>query len=648
MQGGVFSTDAGITWHIFQVPGAFSQRPGADPSIAIDADSTIYYSYVNNEPVSQGKPPEGHARVQVGHLDAVNNVVTWSNNFDLGATHGIVNAAEIEAVGGSSGRAAVGFIGSNVVGDYQALSYPGNWYVFIATTYDAGKHWVTVNATPNDPVQGRTGIWQSGGSNLQRNLLDFNEITVDDRGRVLYGYSDGCVSSGCIGGTGPNDFVGFMRVARQTGGKSLFASYDAMTDTTAAMVPKPPCLSGIRDASGSYLTWKAPDNGGAKIVGYKIYRGTAASHEAPTPIAQTGVKTTFTDKTADPSVSDYYYVVRAYNSAGQGTSSNEIDLKAATIPPPTPATSCSGENVVTDNVGDALNPAPGGQGPTDQADITAISFAADSAATTLTTKMTLANLSSVPSPGNAFTIYYVSWVAPNGKTYATEAQVSPGDQVSYSWGEFDAAGTSMITRNSTTGTFNSGANGTITVDVPMSGLHSGNEPVPTIPVYEGSGQTPAVRQPFGIVLAGEGAEGVGGEIWLRPMDRAPDSDQGIQGTGFGQSWAVCVRPNNPPVAALTANPTTGTDPVNVTLDASGSFDPDTTPPADTIKSYTFTFGDGSPSVTQSTPTVSHIYSHKQTCGSKPCSYVAKVAVKDSRGMKNTNVAQAIVKVNPAK
>src|ERR1051325_29660 len=91
LQGGVFSTDAGITWHDFEVPNAFSQQQGADPSIAIDGDSTIYFSYVNNEPVAPGHQPEGHARVQVGHLDAVNNTISWSNNFDLGASHGIVD-----------------------------------------------------------------------------------------------------------------------------------------------------------------------------------------------------------------------------------------------------------------------------------------------------------------------------------------------------------------------------------------------------------------------------------------------------------------------------------------------------------------------------------------------------------------------------
>jgi hypothetical protein len=102
LQGGVFSTDGGVTWNTFAVPNAVSQIQGADPSIAIDSDSNIYYSYVNNEPVAAGNPPEGHARVVKGHRNA-DNTITWSNYFDIGASHGIKNGAEIEAVGGTSG-----------------------------------------------------------------------------------------------------------------------------------------------------------------------------------------------------------------------------------------------------------------------------------------------------------------------------------------------------------------------------------------------------------------------------------------------------------------------------------------------------------------------------------------------------------------
>src|SRR5437016_1011559 len=305
-QGGAFSTDGGVTWHEFTVPNAISQAEGADPSIAIDSTNRIYYSYVNNEPVPTGQPLEGHARVAVGTLNKSTNTITWTSNFDIGASHGIKNAAEIEAVGGSIGRAAVGFLGTDIAGDYQAISFPGDWYAFIATTYDNGQHWVTVNATPNDPVQHASGIWQQGGSHQDRNLLDFNEITVDKNGRVLYGYSDGCVSDGCIAGTAPNDFTAFMRVARQSGGETLFASYDTNTDTTTAFLPKPPCLSGARDSTESFLSWKAPDNGGAAITGYQILRGRRSGAETML-VANTGSdQPTYIHTTVDPKVADYF------------------------------------------------------------------------------------------------------------------------------------------------------------------------------------------------------------------------------------------------------------------------------------------------------------------------------------------------------
>ena len=137
LQGGVFSTDGGTTWVNFTVPNGYLQANGADPSIAIDADSTIYYGYVNNEPVATGNPAEGHAHARVGTA-LRQPTITWTSDVDLGTTHGIVNAAEIQSAGGSSGRAAIGFLGTDVPGDYQNITFPGKWYVFIATTYDHG------------------------------------------------------------------------------------------------------------------------------------------------------------------------------------------------------------------------------------------------------------------------------------------------------------------------------------------------------------------------------------------------------------------------------------------------------------------------------------------------------------------------------
>jgi hypothetical protein len=370
-QGGALSTTAGSTWTEFVIPSTHSQPQGADPSIAIDSDSTVYYAYVNNQPVATSNPPEGHAHVVVGHRNA-DNSVSWSRDFDIGASHGIRNVVEIEAVGGSSGRAAVGFLGSDVNGDYQSVTYPGKWYAFIATTYDGGQTWKTVNATPNDPVQSFTGVWQQGGNQPDRNLLDFTEITIDDKGRVLYGYSDGCVTPDCIGG-GSNDFTATMTVARQSGGKTLLATYDGNTDTTAAKAAKPACLAGTRDPLAAHLSWKAPDNGGANITSYEIWRGTTPGGEQKV-FTTNNPKAAFIDSTTtnntgyNPAAPDYYYFVKAVNSVGVGVQSNEIHLTI--IRPPLPESICvaPGLTELTDPAGDpsvtiinlAPTPAPPG------------------------------------------------------------------------------------------------------------------------------------------------------------------------------------------------------------------------------------------------------------------------------------------------
>jgi hypothetical protein len=331
-QGGAVSTTAGARWNEFIVSGnndvnggaaftATSQANGADPSVGIDSASTAYYCYVNNE------GSEGHVHVAV----STDGGLTWIRDVDVGASHGIINAAETEAVGGSAGRASCGFIGTNISGNYESGTFSGVWYAFIATTYDQGRHWVTVNATPNDPVQNHTGIWQQGGSgqNGDRNLLDFNEITIDDKGRVLYGYSDGCHSLTCIqGDNSANERGAFMRVARQFGGKPLLALFDP--NPVEPVVPKPPCLSGTRDCSAVHLTWKAPDNGGSDIINYQIFRGTSAGTEVL--LGQTGNTNVTFDDAVDPSVPHYFYVVKAVNGQGIGLQSNEANMSSELIP----------------------------------------------------------------------------------------------------------------------------------------------------------------------------------------------------------------------------------------------------------------------------------------------------------------------------
>jgi glucose/arabinose dehydrogenase len=75
--------------------------------------------------------------------------------------------------------------------------------------------------------------------------------------------------------------------------------------------------------------------------------------------------------------------------------------------------------------------------------------------------------------------------------------------------------------------------------------------------------------------------------------------------------------NRPPVAALSASPTSGNPPLTVTFDGSGSSDPD----GDSL-SYLFDFGDGT-TTKQTTPVVNHTYT-------APGTFVAALKVDDGR------------------
>ncbi len=334
------STDGGITWTERIIPNTMTQPHGSDPSIAVGANNTIYFSYV----ASNGAGTEGHIRVQ----RSTDHGATWTNEVDLGTSHGIKNAVFPEAIAGDDNRAAIGFLGTDIPGNYEGADFPGYWYLFIATTYDRGVTWNVVNATPNDPVQGRAGIWQGGGGNQNRNLLDFNEVTMDDKGRVLFGFSDGCVGS-CVGDPTHNSYTANMRVARQFGGKGLLAAFD-LTEPT---LPKAACLSGRRDEGASYLSWKVPDNGGANITSYQIWRGTAPGTE--TLLDQTvNAHPVYVDHTASPAVPHYYYVVKAVNAQGTGTLSNEVDLVVTPTPPLETSCLVPGVTKLTDSSGDTI------------------------------------------------------------------------------------------------------------------------------------------------------------------------------------------------------------------------------------------------------------------------------------------------------
>src|SRR5207253_4482842 len=235
-QGTAVSSDNGQTWSYSVVPDstAKASNTGSDPSIGIGAANTVYYGY---------EAGDGHPRIAVSH----DHGQTWSASVDVGASYGIQNTKFPEVVAGDDDRAAFAFLGTTSAGDDQAAAFPGVWSLYVAYTYDGGKTWSTVDATPGNPIQ-RGCIWNGGGSNACRNLLDFNDASIDKQGRVLVAYTDGCANidysySTLVGGvqgakhgpsqcnTDPNSYkdtdkVSLDGLVRQSCGQGLLKAYD--------------------------------------------------------------------------------------------------------------------------------------------------------------------------------------------------------------------------------------------------------------------------------------------------------------------------------------------------------------------------------------------------------------------------------------
>src|SRR5258708_7895407 len=211
--GVAVSTDNGLNWIVRTVPDATSISPGSDPSVAAGANNTMYFGYVN---------VDGHAKIAVSHDRGLH----WSKSQDAGTPFGIQNAEFAEVIAGDDNRAAFAYLGTPTVGDTQSADFLGVWHLYVAFTYNGGRTWTTTDSTPSDPVQ-RGCIWNGGGSNPCRNLLDFNDVTVDKFGRVLVGYADGCTES-CATDSTQNATTGptsaqdaLATIARQVGGRGF-------------------------------------------------------------------------------------------------------------------------------------------------------------------------------------------------------------------------------------------------------------------------------------------------------------------------------------------------------------------------------------------------------------------------------------------
>jgi hypothetical protein len=648
----VLSKDNGITWTVNPIPTSSTTGFLVDPSIGIGTNTVGKKSGQKSNTIYLGyQSADSHARIAVSH----NQGATWSNDQDVGQAFGIVNSTFPEVVAGDDNRAAYAFFGTTVPGNYTSFAnYPQDapWHLYIATTFDGGLSWTTVDATPNDPVQ-RGSICNLGTTACantpdDRNLLDFMDETVDAQGRTLVGYPDGCVGT-CVtnpSGAHPNSYTAAASIARQSGGKRLFAAFDP--NPAEPVVPKAPRVDSVTQSSPGttvHLAWSEPDNGGSPLTGYKVYRKSGAggvySVIATITLGCPDCKTTYDDSTATSTTTQYFYKVTATNAIGEGTNCSEFPVGSSggseeicVVPGLTKLMDAAGDTNATCVLGGVSTPAPPG------ADLLSFQIAQPYAPDGVIKLVFTLNTDNGQSPQATGSSWYVAMRTPDSScatapcykaVHMTWKATSPTTPVfeSYVPGSAALGGVdgrfvdTVIGPAEASSSYNAPYNKVVIV-VKASDL--GLNPGDLI-----NGFVAGVTQTSDV-----GGIGAGATCMFDPM---PDS---LTYTGSHTVNANAVCGNNCPLAALSASPTSGNAPLTVNFNGASSSDPDT---GDSVASYTFTFGDGSPPVTcpsdlscTGTGTTSHTYN-------SPGDYNATLRVTDSRGLASCNTAQVVISVS---
>jgi len=213
------TTDNALTWTKRSIPQATSGDAG-HPSLGVASDGTVYAAWGSKDNVDGG----GRVHVAVSRDRGAH----WTSPRALGKELGVHVSRFPLAVAGDGDRAAVAYLGSTDSGNPgRNKTFFGTWRMYVSFTYDRGRTWKTVDATPASPVQ--VGSICTGGTSCvtgpesDRNLLDFNDMVIDARGKVLIAFADGCLKTkGCT----TKDRLRKGALLKQTVGKGLYKRFD--------------------------------------------------------------------------------------------------------------------------------------------------------------------------------------------------------------------------------------------------------------------------------------------------------------------------------------------------------------------------------------------------------------------------------------
>ena len=640
----VVSKDNGVTWTVAPDPQGSTTGFLVDPSVGVgvnnvgkpagQASNTIYLGY---------QAADSHPRIAVSHDQGA----TWINDQDVGAIFGIQNSTFPEVVAGDDNRAAYAFLGTTVVGDYTnqaTYDQSAPWHLYIASTFDGGATWTTRDATPNDPVQrgsicnlGTTSC--NGHSPNDRNLLDFMDATVDAQGRVLVGYPDGCIGN-CVtnpSGAHPNSYTARASIARQSGGRRLFAASDPIEP---ALPGSPRAQATFSNAAGPIkVSWPAADDGGSPITSYKVYRKDA---NGSFNLIATVTGTSYSDSTFTPPTTSNAYHVTAVNAFGESAfCADAVPFFQAE------ESSCTAPYIQVAGAGSQGN-APAdpttGELTIERLNIGEPFSSCGDNSLSLTMKVNTLdpqNTGTAVLPENSewHILFGVTDTQGNAEkvfvamdTFPPNTPVKPriviGRRDPTATGTLDTrVCTNDLTNTCAPISANFNKDGTITFKLNMAAPLAFGAPgtgATGVP-FTWDGRAAGTQLGTAQVITGTTYVLVGAGAGLL---ETVQSTSGSDYTRVGNTACGTGLPN----ASLSATPTSGTVPLTVSFDASGSSN---APSCNTITSYTLDFGDGSSAITQSSPTFSHTYN---SAGD----YTARLTVTNSAGQVSTNQAQVLI------
>ncbi|NND59490.1 MAG: cadherin-like domain-containing protein [Gammaproteobacteria bacterium] len=349
-QGVAISEDSGLTWRIAHVPNTTAGE--WDPSIGVATDGTVYMG------MDQGGAPMASVSLDGGD--------TWAEPIDV--SDGVIRTTSFSTmVAGDGDRAAFGFLGTTTPGSLGTdQNNTAVWDLYIAMTFDRGLSWSITNVTDGDPVQRGVICDQGTTCPSNRNLLDFNDIQMDKRGRPVAFFADGCTGD-CVTNPAIVTQNRTATIARLKSPKGLLAAYDA----ERSGVPDWPLAEAVNDGPTDVtVTWHEPGDGGNDITGYEVRKNGSVIATVPENFRS------HTDPNGQLDPPGTYYEVLAVNSVGysRGPNGTFSPLKAdcdnrlfpggMTDPGPGP---CSplGKKVLDDNANDILtagNPVAGQPG----------------------------------------------------------------------------------------------------------------------------------------------------------------------------------------------------------------------------------------------------------------------------------------------